>query len=753
VNTPNGGKLRKLQYVLGRLWRASPVLGAAGVAGLVGTGRFHAFWACGWNEAVALGGLLVALCIVGARRHRRSLQGSPPRLVDDLELGLLLLSLAECVALLGGGVRSPLYPTVYLIMAFLVAFLRPAAGVLLTGLALGLDALAFVGLHALPAGWPDYAAHAGFLTLFALLYQLVLAAQIVASRRAEGQAVARRLRQFEERAREYRLIASGSEGSDQSPEGKARWVAAAVREVEQAVGSALEVAELSLHTHTCAVYLLSSDDRTLKLHDCRSRSDALRREPFDAGEGVLGSVVRRRQAVRVTGDLKTTSYYERSTPVRSVLAVPLLDRRGSRSSPDGVVAAGATGFVRGVLVADRLSEQPFDAEDETLLAAVGREVLRSIEVERVMGYVKRARDEKDRFYHAIEELNRTAKPDEVFDAALEILRSILPIDFGAITLVEEAPAGGAGAAAQPTPRSEVPRQHRIVKVAGVHAGQALSGHAFADNNGLCADVVRYGTTLPGSGVKLGDRPSVFDGEAQLRGIQALKIIPLRSADRVLGTIVAASRKKGAFDDDAVRMAEVVGMQVAQALQRAQLFSEVERMATTDGLTGLTNHRHFQSLLDQRLAVAKRYQKPLSFILCDIDHFKAVNDGHGHPAGDAILKGVARVIAAQARETDIVARYGGEEFALVLPETDSIATRALAERIRAAIEATPFRIDNGNSLKITLSLGLATFPDAAEAKQELIDRADQALYAAKRSGRNRWVLAEAKAARPALVVGR
>ncbi len=435
MNTPNGSRSRKVPYVLGKLWRASPLLWAFGVAGLVGSGRFHAFWACGWTEVVALAGLLAALAIVGARRVRRSLQGSGAGLLrDDLELGFLLLSLAEAVALLGGGVQSPLYPTVYLVMAFLVAFLRPAAGVLLTGAALGLELLAFVGLRALPAGWPDYAAHAGFLTLFALLYQLVLAAQIVASRRAEGQAVARRLRQFEERAHEYRLIASGSEGSDQSPEGKARWVAAAVREVEQAVGSALEVAELSLRTHTCAVFLLSSDDRTLKLHDCRSRSDALRREPFDAGEGLLGGVVRRRQAVRLTGDFKGINYYERSTPVKSVLAVPLVDRRGSRSNPEG-----AAGFVRGVLVADRFENRPFDADDEALLAAVGREVLRSIEVERVMGYVKRARDEKDRFYRAMEDLNRTAKPDEVFEAALEILRTILPVDFAAITLVEDVP--------------------------------------------------------------------------------------------------------------------------------------------------------------------------------------------------------------------------------------------------------------------------------------------------------------------------
>ncbi|HUB05392.1 MAG TPA: diguanylate cyclase [Myxococcales bacterium] len=718
-----GGRAPRLRRWAARAWRAFPAAWIVAVAAAIGTGRLHDLRSCGWTEVAALAGLLLALAATGVRRIRRSLAGSPVRLTDDLELGLLLLALAESVALLGGGTASPLFPAVYLVMAFLVAFLRPAAGTLLTAAALGLDLLAFVGRHALPAGWPEYAAHAAFLTLFAVLYHLVLAAQILASRSQEKRAVARRLRQVDERAREYRLIAAGTENGERSPEGEARWVAASVREVEQAVGSALEIAESALHAHTCAVFLLSGDDRELKLQDCRSRSEAVRREPLDAGQGILGAVARRRQPVRLVGRVEGVNYYEGTVPVRSVLAVPLVDRRGSRSFES------AAGFVRGVLVADRLEERPFGDDDERLLLAVGREVLRSIEVERVMGYVRRARDEKDRFYRAIEELNRASKPDEVFEAALTICRSILPLDFGAITLVNGPPGG--------------PLRHRIVQVTGVHGGEALAGHEFADNSGLCADVVRYGTALPGSGVRLPERPAIFDGEAQLRGIQALKIFPLRVGDRVLGTLVAASRRKGAFDDDAVRMAEVVGLQVGEALQRAQLFAEVERMATTDGLTGLVNHRTFQNLLDQRLALARRYHKPLSFLLCDIDHFKQVNDGHGHPAGDAILKGVAKLLGAQARETDIVARYGGEEFALVLPETDGAAARTLAERIRAAVEATPFSIGTG-SLRITLSLGLATFPETAEAKQDLIGRADQALYAAKRAGRNRWVAAEAQA---------
>ncbi len=728
MNRANSRRLRA--RLLPRAYSAAALL--LGLA-MVGLGRFTSFQSCGWPEIGALTVLLGALTASALRRIRAALGGTAPTLLDEVELGALLLLTAESVALLGGGVHSPLYPVVYLVMAFLVAFLRPRAGITLTGLALVFDLLAFLGLRALPSDWPEYAAHAGFLTLFAVLYQGVLAAQVTASRRAEGAAVARRLRQFEERAREFRLIASGTEQSDAGPEAQARWVAAAVREVEQAVGAALEVAECALHTHTCAVFLLSPDDQELRLQDCRSRGDALVREPFNAGEGILGSVVKRRMPVRLCGTFKGVNYYQRDLPIKSVLAVPLIERRVARTTPEALdLPAESSGFVRGVLLADRLEATPFEDEDERLLQAVGREVLRAIEIERVMGYIKSARDEKDRFFRAIEELNRAAKPDEVFETALEICRSLAPTDFGAITLCEEE-----------TDDTTVARFHRIVRVSGVHGGQALQGHRFPDNNGLCANVVRYGTPLPGRGVRLGDRPLVFGEEAELRGIQALKILPLKSGDRVLGTLVAASRRRGAFDDEVVRLLEVIALQAAQSLQRAQLFAEVERMAVTDGLTGLHNHRHFQNLLDQRLALAQRYGKPLSLLICDIDHFKAVNDTYGHPVGDAVLRGVAKLLSAQAREVDLVARYGGEEFALILPETDAASARALAERIRVAVAAAEQRTLLG-PIKVTLSLGVATFSDAAADKQALIDRADHALYAAKHAGRNRVAVAPPKA---------
>jgi diguanylate cyclase (GGDEF)-like protein len=161
------------------------------------------------------------------------------------------------------------------------------------------------------------------------------------------------------------------------------------------------------------------------------------------------------------------------------------------------------------------------------------------------------------------------------------------------------------------------------------------------------------------------------------------------------------------------------------------------MATTDGLTGLLNHRTFQVRLDEHLLTAQRYGRRLSLILCDIDHFKSVNDTYGHPVGDQVLRGVSRILAKEARTTDLVARYGGEEFAVVMPETDSAGGLVIAERIRARIAQLVTETAQG-PLRVTMSLGLATSPEDGQRKSELIERADACLYHAKRHGRNQSV---------------
>jgi diguanylate cyclase (GGDEF)-like protein len=185
------------------------------------------------------------------------------------------------------------------------------------------------------------------------------------------------------------------------------------------------------------------------------------------------------------------------------------------------------------------------------------------------------------------------------------------------------------------------------------------------------------------------------------------------------------------------MIKVIADHAAIAIANAQMYERVERLATTDGLTGLTNHRHFQNLFDSVVARAERYSRRVSLIFTDIDHFKSVNDTYGHPVGDQVLRRIAAMLVANARRTDIVARYGGEEFAVLMEETSAKGAAQTAERIRKAVEAETFRCENG-TFKVTLSLGLATFPTNGSNKAQVTECADQALYQAKRSGRNRAV---------------
>lgn len=170
------------------------------------------------------------------------------------------------------------------------------------------------------------------------------------------------------------------------------------------------------------------------------------------------------------------------------------------------------------------------------------------------------------------------------------------------------------------------------------------------------------------------------------------------------------------------------------LQKAK--DELRQLAITDGLTGLYNYRHFQEQLLQELSRARRHNLNVSLFMIDIDHFKQYNDTHGHPAGDMVLKVIARLLKDNIRSIDLAARYGGEEFSLVLIETKKSAAKIVAEKIRKLIESYSFAYEetqpNG---KITISTGVATFPEDGKDFATLVDAADQRLYRAKQSGRN------------------
>lgn len=208
--------------------------------------------------------------------------------------------------------------------------------------------------------------------------------------------------------------------------------------------------------------------------------------------------------------------------------------------------------------------------------------------------------------------------------------------------------------------------------------------------------------------------------------------------QLTGCLTLLSSRADAFTRHEKTVVATYANMVASALENARKYEEEQAKATTDGLTGLHNHRYFQEWMDRTLAGASRYPEPLALLLTDIDKFKKVNDTWGHPAGDAVLKKVARILAESARDLDLAARYGGEEFVVVLRQTDPAGAKKFAERVRKTIEKLQIQLDTGEMLRVTLSIGIACFPGDAKDKGSLIEMADQGLYYAKEHGRNQVV---------------
>lgn len=219
-------------------------------------------------------------------------------------------------------------------------------------------------------------------------------------------------------------------------------------------------------------------------------------------------------------------------------------------------------------------------------------------------------------------------------------------------------------------------------------------------------------------------------------------VPLKAKDRVVGVLVADHRftKKPITKED-VRLLTMFANQAGLAIENSRLYEQTLASARTDALTGLWNHGYFQTALSEEIQRAARYRKGLSLAILDIDHFKHYNDTLGHQAGDAVLRGLAKMLKEAARAADTMARYGGEEFAMIFPDTSRQEALGACERLRERVFQEPFtREEIQPAGRLTISIGLAGFPHDADTPAGLIRAADLALYEAKRTGKNRVCLA-------------
>ncbi len=646
---------------------------------------------------------------------------------SEVEIGLLLVTGVYVLISATGGLQSFLYPLVYALVSFLmvvhrhrVAAIAVLSGVVGAELAIGWKALS-------GPGWMQVAYHLTLVGFFALGNRLVLGSLVRRLRDEHARRVEESLERMRQEARDFRLIASQLPPESRArsrDEEELRMAHAAVESIHEQLFHNLDLLRTSMRLHTCVLLWCERSTANAEASDggrrgvrlvvkeLASPSEMILDQPNVSSPGILTSVVSDPKPLRLArlAGKRLPPYYQGPEGVTDLCAVPLMD------GPN----------LRGVLCADRVDDQPFTDDEERVLSKAAAHILRIIEHERVFMAVERSKYEQEQFYRASELLNEALTLEEVYAKSFAAVKAIAHYDLAVISTVEG-------------------NRHRVLAVdhdpqrEGAARWRALAERltdaVFDDPTSLVAIALKNRHFMPATGEMIDPDTVVFDGGTRLEAAKSLLVLPLVRGDQVLGAITLAAARPHQYPAQTREMLRVIGHQVGVSLQNARMYQQMEERATTDGLTGLTNHRAFQERFAALHALAERTKQRYSVILTDIDHFKGINDTYGHPVGDQVLKKVAAVFAGRARKVDIVARYGGEEFVLVLPDTDGEGAEHFANKLREEIAAQVMTSEHGN-FKVTISMGIAEFPTDGTDRMELVERADQALYYCKEHGRNR-----------------
>jgi len=269
---------------------------------------------------------------------------------------------------------------------------------------------------------------------------------------------------------------------------------------------------------------------------------------------------------------------------------------------------------------------------------------------------------------------------------------------------------------------------------GLHEADLIAPAVVVPGQGVLGRVVSRGTPVRGR-IGTGDLLKPAEGEPAEGDVLAVPLISMGSTVGVIALYDRNDRRPfDAADEDALT---TLAQQASIAIDNVQLHNEAQRLSTTDPLTGLWNFRYLSMSLAREIERSTRFDRPLAVLMLDLDHFKLVNDVHGHARGDTVLRELASRVQEQIREVDTFARYGGEEFVVVLPETTVEGAAQLADRICQAVRREPFRVEGEEPLDITVSVGGAAFPEHGSSPATLMRAADRALYVAKGAGRDQW----------------
>jgi diguanylate cyclase (GGDEF)-like protein len=600
---------------------------------------------------------------------------------------------------LSGGLVSPLFGLHVLLGLYLA---RHTDWFIALGLALLLSTLEALPLAlassdhsqsswpaALALLWPLLGVFSGWLTQGSVRSASVASAQ--SATRAKGEA-----KRGEKPASDWSL--------DQPEEGSAVAIDAAGL-LEQDLQASLDWAMAS-HPSWNALSLWWGSLEGIRLRGLRLRQGqgAAIGTDLPAGEGLLGLALREQRPLSIEplapSAAKTLPYYAEPGPARVLRALPLADE----------------GRVVGLLACDKADEAPFGTDEVAALEALARALVAHAQR---AAYLQRLQDaglRTNKLYDATRSLASSLDRDDLLARFGALLSSVVAQDSWALAWYEE--EGGP-----------------LLRLASV-------GYASGAEPALA---LQHNTALAGV-LQQADAAVIFNGEASAvpvalneglaKPAQHFLLVPLRLGGRLAG-VLKLDRRLAPFEEDERENAFIFGSQAAITLENARLYSLHQRLATTDGLTGLYNHRYFQERLAVELVQAERLGKPLTLALTDIDFFKKFNDSFGHQEGDVVLRKVAQLLKDKVRPgKDIVCRYGGEEFVVILPDCDVVEARQVMDALRAYCGTNLIGGSGPEARAITMSIGLCSYPVGAKEQREIIHTADEALYKAKKTGRDR-----------------
>lgn len=691
-----------MQNLLGRGLGLATSAGLAVVLVAVQAGRLPPY--CLYLVLAPLG-----LALAAQLRCRR--RGAAESIRRDLELftqAVLLLRVGLQIA--GPALAEAWSASVYLVLMLAAAFARPGAAFGTLIYALALEAAHLGVTHAgqwLERLWPQVV----LASVFTGLNFAVFRAEVARVRRLSRERIDAELQRTKEAARSYRLLTTPSSAVERTGPlpvrgNEERALSAAVEEIHSTSQFALDLLRRALNLQSVVLLWLDASRQRVSIHEISSLREDTKAGPFSAKDGAIAAALAEQKPITIAGPraIRHVPYYTQAATVGAVSVTPVLDH----------------GHPRGVLVADRAGNSEFNDSEQELLVAATRFLLRSIENERVFVQLESAKIEQGKLYRAAGLLAAATTEVQVIESGVGCAREFAAFDLAIVSLFDK-----------------LTLEHEICAASGEQTGQ-LVGKRFKHNAGLVSMVVANRHPLPYRGDYDPIRQLVFDRGIELPALPSLLVLPLLVHDRALGTLILGSRRKSAFGESVRPSLEVLASHMAVSLANARMLTRLEELATTDGMTGLMNRRTLLDVAGQKIRAARRFGKPLTVLVCDIDHFKRVNDNHGHDTGDQVIKGFAAALRRVKRDIDVVARIGGEEFVYLCEETSETGGLQLAERIRRELEAMRFMTEQGE-IQVTASVGVATFPAAGQEWEGLFKSADEALYASKRCGRNRVTL--------------